>query len=141
MLIFMSRVKCFWVILNIIFSIDRVANLFSFLCVCFVCLFACLFVFVLCLVYPMSPLSLDCPFVIGPSVLSHVYLDFFIYMYGLCIGICHDCSYNFLLSKTYCLLCWLDQEANDAFDDPISNCSVPYTDLKPSIMKYILKLW
>jgi len=38
-------------------------------------------------------------------------------------------------------LCLLDHEAKDAFDDPIFNCSIPYTDFKPSIMKYILKRW
>jgi hypothetical protein len=27
----------------------------------------------------------------------------------------------------------------DALDDPIFSCSIPYTDLKPFIMKYILK--
>jgi hypothetical protein len=29
-----------------------------------------------------------------------------------------------------------DQEAKDALDDPISNCSIPFSDLKPYIMKY-----
>ena len=33
-----------------------------------------LFVFVLCLVYPMLPVSLECPFLIAPLVLSNVYL-------------------------------------------------------------------
>ena len=32
-----------------------------------------LFVFVLCLVYPMLPVSLDCPFLIAPLVFSNVY--------------------------------------------------------------------
>jgi hypothetical protein len=36
------------------------------------CVFV-LFVFVLCLVYPMFPVSLDCPFLIAPSVFSNVY--------------------------------------------------------------------
>jgi hypothetical protein len=31
------------------------------------------FIFVLCLVYPVLPVSLDCPFVIASSVLSNVY--------------------------------------------------------------------
>jgi hypothetical protein len=31
-----------------------------------------LFVFVLCLVYPMLPVSLDCPFLIAPSVFSDI---------------------------------------------------------------------
>jgi hypothetical protein len=35
----------------------------------------------------------------------------------------------------------VDQEATGALDDPISNCSIPYTDFKPFIMKYILKRW
>ena len=29
----------------------------------------------------------------------------------------------------------VDQEAKDAFDDPVSSYSIPYTDLKPFIMK------
>jgi hypothetical protein len=33
-----------------------------------------LFVFVLCFVYPMLPVSLDCPFVIVPSVFFNIYL-------------------------------------------------------------------
>ena len=36
------------------------------------CVFV-LFVFVLCLVYPMLPVSQDCPFLIAPSVFSNVY--------------------------------------------------------------------
>ena len=36
------------------------------------CVFV-LFVFVLCLVYPMLPISLDCNFFISPSVFSNVY--------------------------------------------------------------------
>jgi hypothetical protein len=35
--------------------------------------FCILFVFVLCLGYPMLPVSLDCPFQIAPSILSNVY--------------------------------------------------------------------
>jgi hypothetical protein len=46
-----------------------VAHLFNFLC----CVFA-LFIFVLCLVYTMLPVSLDCPVLIAPSVFSNVYL-------------------------------------------------------------------
>lgn len=46
------------------------------------CLFAnsgvvfALFVFVLCHVYPMLLVSLDCPFIIAPSVLSNFYFHF-----------------------------------------------------------------
>jgi hypothetical protein len=29
----------------------------------------------------------------------------------------------------------------DTLDKPISNCSIPYTDFKPFIVKYILKRW
>jgi hypothetical protein len=32
----------------------------------------------LCFVYPMLPVSLDCPFLIAPSVFSNVYLALFI---------------------------------------------------------------
>ena len=35
----------------------------------------------------------------------------------------------------------VDQEVKNALDDPVSNCSMPYTDFKPLIMKYILKRW
>jgi hypothetical protein len=35
----------------------------------------------------------------------------------------------------------VDQEAKSALDDHVSNCSIPYTDFKPFIMKYILKRW
>ena len=35
----------------------------------------------------------------------------------------------------------VDQEAKNALDDPVSNCSIPYTDFKPFIMTYILKRW
>jgi hypothetical protein len=35
----------------------------------------------------------------------------------------------------------VDQEAQDALDKPISNCSIPHTDFKPFIVKYILKRW
>jgi hypothetical protein len=34
-----------------------------------------LFVFVLCLVYAMLPVSLNCPFLITPSVFSDIYLQ------------------------------------------------------------------
>ena len=37
------------------------------------CIFV-LFVFVLCLVYPMMPDSRDCPYLIAPSVSSNVYV-------------------------------------------------------------------
>ena len=48
----------------------RAAHIFSF----FVVFFA-LFVFVLCLVYLMLPVSLDCPFLIASSGFSNVYLQ------------------------------------------------------------------
>ena len=33
----------------------------------------------------------------------------------------------------------VDQEAKNALDDPVSNCSIPYIDFKPLIMTYIIK--
>jgi len=39
-----------------------------------VCVFSALFIFELCLVYPMLPVSLDYPFLIAPLVFSSVYL-------------------------------------------------------------------
>ena len=44
------------------------------------------FIFVLCLVYPALPVSLDCPFLIAPSVFSNVYFPVF-----LCLD-CTRCS-------------------------------------------------
>ena len=55
-----------------VFGGDCGVHPFSFLC-CVVCL--CLFAFVLCLVYPKLLLSLHCPFLIVPSVLSSVYFN------------------------------------------------------------------
>jgi hypothetical protein len=43
---------------------------------CFVVVFFILFVFELCFVNPMLPVSLDCPFLISPSVFSNVYFPF-----------------------------------------------------------------
>ena len=39
------------------------------------CVFV-LFVFVLCLEYTMLPVSLDCPFLIAPSVFSSGYIEY-----------------------------------------------------------------
>ena len=47
------------------------------LCIAVLCPICVLFVSVLCLVSPMLPLSLDCPFLIAPSVFSNVYLKRF----------------------------------------------------------------
>jgi len=33
----------------------------------------------------------------------------------------------------------VDQEAKDALDDRVSNCSIPYSDFKPFMINYILK--
>jgi hypothetical protein len=35
----------------------------------------------------------------------------------------------------------VDRVAKNALDDPVSDCSIPYTDIKPFIVKYILKRW
>jgi ribonuclease HI len=35
----------------------------------------------------------------------------------------------------------VDREAKNALHDHVSNCSIPYTDIKPFIVKYILKRW
>ena len=70
------------------------------ICVVFL---AGLFVFVLCHVYPMLPVSLDYPFMIAPSVFSNVYL-----LPTVCPVSCvpnvasvsglsiHDCPFGFL---------------------------------------------
>jgi hypothetical protein len=38
------------------------------------------------------------------------------------------------------MLTVIDQEAKDSLDDPVSNCSIPYTDAKPFIVKYIRQM-
>ena len=65
-----------------VFGGTRDALRFSFLCCvfCFICLrlvFFVLFVFVLCLLYPLLPVSMDCSFLIAPSV------SFFLFFYLL----------------------------------------------------------
>jgi hypothetical protein len=56
----------------VLFLVVCVTLLFSFLCG--VVLY--FFVFVLCLVYLMLSVSLNCPFIIDTSVLSNVYLEY-----------------------------------------------------------------
>jgi hypothetical protein len=43
-------------------------------CPTHIVLYCALFIFISCLVYPMLPFSLDCPFLIAPSVFCNVYL-------------------------------------------------------------------
>ena len=54
-----------------------------------------LFVFVLCLVYPMLPMSLDCPFFIDTAVFSNVYL-----FYDLCPMLAVSLDYPFLIAPS-----------------------------------------
>jgi hypothetical protein len=61
-----------------VFGGIRVALLLSFLCC--VMLFYVLFVFVLCLVCQMLPMSLDCLFLIAPLVFFDVYLHTWPYL-------------------------------------------------------------
>ena len=35
----------------------------------------------------------------------------------------------------------VDQEAKDALNDPIDNCTIPFSDFKPLILKYVTDLW
>jgi hypothetical protein len=61
------------------------------------CGFYCfvLFVFVLCLVYPMLPVSLDCPFLIATSVFSNVYIQYNPFIVLFCLSsscvLCTQC--------------------------------------------------
>jgi hypothetical protein len=66
-------------ILFTLFVFLRIVTSATHIVVCFVFCFC--FVFILCLVCPMLPLSLDCPFLIAPSVFSHVYFDYFYYVW------------------------------------------------------------
>ena len=57
----------------LVFGGVRVGLLFSFRC-------SVLFVFLLCLVYPMLPVSLNCPFLNALSVFSNVYQNVIYYV-------------------------------------------------------------
>jgi hypothetical protein len=59
------------VIMNwLLIFVDHVLFIFLVFCVLFLC-----FVIVLCLVYLMLPVSVNCQFLIAPSVFSNIYLD------------------------------------------------------------------
>jgi hypothetical protein len=51
-------------------GVQHTKKMYIMLCFCFA-----LIVFVWCLVYPMMPVFLDCPFLIAPSVFSNVYFN------------------------------------------------------------------
>ena len=53
-----------------VFGVTRFAHHFNFSVLCF----CALFVLVLCLVFPMSLMSLNCPYLVAPSAFSTVYL-------------------------------------------------------------------
>jgi hypothetical protein len=57
---------------------------------CILCCVVALFVSVLCLVYPMLPVLLDCPFLIAPLVFSNVYLVVFVVVFRVvfCRSLC-----------------------------------------------------
>jgi hypothetical protein len=57
---------------------NRVHPIFGGVRIVFWCWGFVLFVFVLCLVCPMLPVSLDCSFLMTPLVFSNVYLKGFI---------------------------------------------------------------
>jgi hypothetical protein len=61
----------------LVFGVFRGAQIFNFLC-CVV--FFAFFVFVLCLVCEMLPVSLACPFLIAPSIFSNIYFSWIIYI-------------------------------------------------------------
>ena len=70
--------------LTILYAKNRICTVFhigmkyaDYICMAVLCPICVLFVSVLCLVSPMLPLSLDCPFLIAPSVFSNVYLKRF----------------------------------------------------------------
>ena len=56
-----------------LFLVGPCCTSFLVFCVALSCAYFALFVFVLCLVCPMLPFSLDCPFLIVISVFSNVY--------------------------------------------------------------------
>ena len=69
-----------------VFSVIHVAHLFSFLCYV-------LFFFVMCLVYLMLPISLDCPFLVVPLVYCNVYKGHMIYVHLFCPNITDTSHY------------------------------------------------
>ena len=72
-------INMYLIVIILVFGGVHVAQLLVFCVVFYV-----LLVFVLCLVYPMLPISLDCPFLIAPSVFSNVYL-FCLLVFVLCL--------------------------------------------------------
>ena len=66
------------------FLVGSMLLMLSVFCV----VFFVLFVFVLCLMYPMLPVSLDCPFLIAPSVFSSLYLMGLIHTYSIKREVC-----------------------------------------------------
>jgi hypothetical protein len=57
------------------YTIKQISLVFGEVCDAHHFSFCVVFVFVLCLVYPMFPFSLDCQFCFGPSVFSNVYCN------------------------------------------------------------------
>ena len=111
---------------------------FSFLCCCFF-LFVCLFfflilcVFLVCLVYPMLPVYLDCPFLIVPSVFSNVYL---INIFQLAPG---SMGFELCVTKALCIgqlqwkkVCSSHKSKGQTKDNNICICclSAKYTSLR-----------
>ena len=67
----------------------RIAHHFSVLC-------SVVFVFVLCLVHPMLPVFLDCPFMIAPSVFSNVYFrNLWLHWQHILCGCSHVSLFDF----------------------------------------------
>ena len=74
-LYFVRPVSC---VPNVVSSSGLCVVLCSFCVLCTQCcqflLIVCCTLFVLCLVYPMLSVSLDCPFLIAPSVFSRTFI-------------------------------------------------------------------
>ena len=78
------------------------SHLFSFLCC--VMLF-CLFVFVQCLVFSILSVSLDCPFLIAPSVFFNVDVKSVsvhnLFIYIICINNCSSLTLRWLMILSF----------------------------------------
>lgn len=64
---------CFITLICIVLLCFNTFLVLSMLHMFFLCYVVCFFVFVLCLEWPMFPVSLDCPFLIALFVFSNVY--------------------------------------------------------------------
>ena len=89
-----------------------------------------------CLCYVSCLLAIESCKIQNPFILKLVEIDKSLVAFGKHVIFTWITSHIGIHGNTV-----VDQEAKDALDQPISHCSIPHTDFKPFIVKYILKHW